>query len=641
MVTPGHRVEPVIFEPQKKIRLSRSTYKVNSYIDFKPYKETFKQFGYYMVRFLKDIHDPHYVGNLYNINRPKGSPPVQLGQSDKHHFGAFACRQATYKCRIQNQYTQLRKEAFKLNSMYRSTHEKFLRAIDHVEFHPTLGRPKEKPEVRLKRQIQGKSRQTQTLNQIKKMTREDVEMIKEVDAWLSMQHNQTNSPRRDKRFGLVTWVLGWGLYRTYSTIRHIKNNIRTLQEQNLLQQDQIIELSHYLNITYGHVSSNRYAITNLQARMAEINKTLIATLSDIKFLKYTVAIVNDIRINLAKLTLGIMSLEQNVNAVYEYLRVLSTRWVNPLIIPPDTLRKVLAKVKEDMNRNPRLKLPEDPNLNIWNYYTIMKITTIVMDDFLLILLTIPLTDQSLEMDLYKIYNLPTLHPKIKIEFTYQIEGEYLAISKSRLYVATPTAREIRICEATEGYLCLMNQALYPIGKLKWCSYALFAQDQNKIRQYCAINTQKRDANKAQSLDGYLWAVSSLKKEKMQVRCLLDTRIVDIKPPLTIIYVGNGCEAYSNNLYIPAKSELTSRDDTVVRHNYFQQFNIKYQNLTKYLLIEDLGIEKLTNKEIENLPDHLAALPTLRFNELKRRLVEIKKPLHIHSNIVAILLLVGG
>ena len=128
---------------------------------------------------------------------------------------------------------------------------------------------------------------------------------------------------------------------------------------------------------------------------------------------------------------------------------------------------------------------------------------------------------------------------------------------------------------------------------------------------------------------------------MQVRCLLDTHVVDIKPPLTIIYVGNGCEAYSNNLYIPAKSELTSRDDTVVRHNYFQQFNEKYQNLTKYSLIEDLGIEKLTNKEIENLPDHLAALPTLRFNELKRRLVEIKKPPHIHSNTVAILLLIGG
>ena len=34
----GNRIKPVIFEPQRKIKLSRSTYKVTSYVDFKPYK---------------------------------------------------------------------------------------------------------------------------------------------------------------------------------------------------------------------------------------------------------------------------------------------------------------------------------------------------------------------------------------------------------------------------------------------------------------------------------------------------------------------------------------------------------------------------------------------------------------------------
>ena len=149
------------------------------------------------------------------------------------------------------------------------------------------------------------------------------------------------------------------------------------------------------------------------------------------------AIINDIKIILAKLTLGVMSLEQNVNAIYEYLRVLSSRQVNPLIIPPDSLRKVLAQVKEDMKRNPRLQLPEDPNINMWNYYSIMKITPIVMDDFLLIILTIPLTDQSLEMDLYKMYNLPALHPTLKVELTYQLEGEYLAITKTNYMLHYP------------------------------------------------------------------------------------------------------------------------------------------------------------------------------------------------------------
>ena len=100
-----------------------------------------------------------------------------------------------------------------------------------------------------------------------------------------------------------------GFLQMYSSIKAIKDNIRSLQEQSLPQQNQIIELSHYLNITCGHVSSNRYAITNLQVRKAEVNKTLIAAHSDVKFVKYSVAIINDIRIVLAKLTLGVISLE--------------------------------------------------------------------------------------------------------------------------------------------------------------------------------------------------------------------------------------------------------------------------------------------------------------------------------------------
>ena len=320
-----------------------------------------------------------------------------------------------------------------INSIYRNTHEKFLRAIDHMEFHPTLGRPKEGPEVRLKRQVRGKNRLGKLSEQLKYITNEAIEMIREAVKWLDTHYmNRTKSQGRNKRFGLSTWILAWGAYKAYDSIRTIKDNIRALQEQNLLQQDQIIEISHYLNITYGHVSSNRHAITNLQIGMAQINKTLVAALSNVKFIKYTAAIVNDIRIELPKLTLGVMNLEQNVNAIYEYMRVLSGRQVNPLIIPPDSLRKVLTKVKDDMKRNPRLRLPEDPNTNIWNYYTIMKITPVVVNNFLLIILTIPLTEQSLEMDLYKVYNLPALHPKLKIEFTYQIEGEYLAVSKSRL-----------------------------------------------------------------------------------------------------------------------------------------------------------------------------------------------------------------
>ena len=154
--------------------------------------------------------------------------------------------------------------------------------------------------------------------------------------------------------------------------------------------------------------------------------------------------MTDMRMTLARLTIGIMSLQENVNAVYEYMWVLSTRKVNPLIIPPDALRQVLVQAKANMKWNPRLTLPEDPNVNIWNYYTIMKITPIIMENFLLVILTIPLADQSLVMNLYKVHNLPALHPKLNIQFQYQLEGEYLAITKDKQYTAnTHCAWDIR------------------------------------------------------------------------------------------------------------------------------------------------------------------------------------------------------
>ena len=258
-----------------------------------------------MNRFIIDLHDPHYVSTLYNIDRPEGEPPIRIGTNVKQHFRTFGCKQATYKCRIQNQYLQLKQEALKVNTIYRSTHQKFLQAIDHMEFHPTLGNPKTGPEVRLKRSSQ-KSKELKSKGYnayMKDLTDEDVRMLNQITRLLDTQYlNRTIKLVRKKRFRLASWVMEWVFLQTYRSIKTIKDNNRTSQEKNLLQQDQIIELTHYLNITYGHVSSNRYAITNLQVRMAKVNKTLIAALSDVKFVKYSVAIINDIRIILAKLT---------------------------------------------------------------------------------------------------------------------------------------------------------------------------------------------------------------------------------------------------------------------------------------------------------------------------------------------------
>ena len=109
----------------------------------------------------------------------------------------------------------------------------------------------------------------------------------------------------------------------------------------------------------------------------------------------------------------------------------------------------------------------------------------------------------------------------------------------------------------KGHLCMFKQALYPVECTNWCIYALFINDEKQIERNCILRTINWTTNLAYSLDGYLWAISVLATEKLQIRCVMETQIVTIKPPLQIVDIHNGCKAYSASIYIPAKLELTA------------------------------------------------------------------------------------
>ena len=48
-----------------------------------------------------------------------------------------------------------------------------------------------------------------------------------------------------------------------------------------------------------------------------------------------------------------------------------------------------------------------------DYYKIIKITPHIIEDLLVVMVTIPLTDVSMQMNVYQVHNLPAVHPKLK------------------------------------------------------------------------------------------------------------------------------------------------------------------------------------------------------------------------------------
>ena len=89
---------------------------------------------------------------------------------------------------------------------------------------------------------------------------------------------------------------------------------------------------------------------------------------------------------------------------------------------------------------------------------------------------------------------------------------------------------------------------------------------------------------------------------------METHIVTIKPPLQIIDVGNGCEAYFASIYIPAKSELTATLQSITRSQFFLDYNFNYTNLSNFLVWYKSDFAKLT--EIKTLKAKVLQLPTI-------------------------------
>ena len=143
---------------------------------------------------------------------------------------------------------------------------------------------------------------------------------------------------------------------------------------------------------------------------------------------------------------------------------------------------MLHRIEEDIKSNARLKLCEDPETNIWSYYRTVKLTPIVLDNYLMLILTVPLVDQSLHINLYKVHNLPMLHPTLNVHVQYKLEGPYLATMMEGMFITLPTALDVKLCLAMNDHLCMFNQALYPVDHTEWCIYALFINDKNQIKK---------------------------------------------------------------------------------------------------------------------------------------------------------------
>ena len=120
-------------------------------------------------------------------------------------------------------------------------------------------------------------------------------------------------------------------------------------------------------------------------------------------------------------------------------------------------------------------------------------------------------------------------------------------------------------------------------------------------------------------------------------------MVTIHPPLQIVDIGNGCEAYSTSIYIPAKSELTATMQSLTRSQFFLEYNFQYTNVSNFVVWYKTDFANLTKEEITSLKAKIMKLPTMSMDIFDKTLETIDEnyPFSLSPKLILALLIATG
>ena len=160
----GQYPYPVIFEPIRHIKLSRSTYKVTSFIDFTPHIITFESFEKYLDDLSRDMNDTERLGALDYIQASFRKEFDKIEQTtdralverivdikDECEFDiGEVCRKVTKyvnscyglvrdMCNTKRKYRKLVSIMQYIRQDFMRTKNHFYKAIDHVQDKTMVG----------------------------------------------------------------------------------------------------------------------------------------------------------------------------------------------------------------------------------------------------------------------------------------------------------------------------------------------------------------------------------------------------------------------------------------------------------------------------------------------------------------------
>ncbi len=394
--------------------------------------------------------------------------------------------------------------------------------------------------------------------------RRELDDLKRTREALSLNFLEIRSLNRNKRSVLpfVGRALGF-LFGTVSEsdMGDIRRNIERLEKNQIDISHIIDENMSILNVSRVQISENRQVINDLVQDVKLVDNKIQNVTRALE--RQITKLEHFIQLYL-QLDLIVEELKQTTNKGMQYLQHLETQLnmlslghLSPSTITPNNLRKLLLDIKVRLPQY--LKLPADPDNDLWDFYKFLTCTTALSQDKILVVISLPLLDFDSNYQIYKAHNFPLPvydknishrnHPNLIAKF--QLESDFLAINPERTKFMLLDYKDIQNCVAHKLGFCNLKNSIFPVHFNKYCIISLFTRNIQAVKSRCqtVVNPNTPLPLAKYLFDGF-WVIASQKKETFSVICnhgRSNSKIIEVSPPLEVIKLNQSCSATSEYL----------------------------------------------------------------------------------------------
>ena len=262
-----------------------------------------------------------------------------------------------------------------------------------------------------------------------------------------------------------------------------------------------------------------------------------------------------------QLILYIRSVLANLQDSLSYIRMVSTHTMDyidaamtgtlcPHILPIMDLKKMLPHIEETLPSTLHLPVSSKDTLHFY-WYLCMHV--LITNKQFLLLINVPIQDQSKQLSIYKIFTSEIPHGNFTAH--YDINTQYLGSTQDETMAVEISPQQFRICQEANGQFCNIPTPFQPLANPPSCITALYTKTAASISTRCSLQIWKSsDVSMPSQLAPNVWILTTAPSTRITTITLIclgeTTKFNKVKKPIQVLQLPTACSATSLHFHLP-------------------------------------------------------------------------------------------